>query len=104
MEVVHPTDPTLDALLGWDRLLGYFVEVRIRGHRRYEYSDLVLDEGQTSLQGQLNLLAGQGFFTAYEVAEAHRLLVVVDDINDIDNPGVLTAARVIAAVKEAAAR
>ena len=102
MEIAHPTDPQMSAVLGWDHLLGFFVEIRNRGSRIYQYDNLVLEDGQTSLQGLLNLLVSQGFFTRLDIAEAHRALGYVDDVDDIEEPAVRMAAEIIERLKEAA--
>jgi len=102
MKVAHPTDSTMTAIVGWDRVLGFFGEVRRRGHRLYQYDNLVLESGRTSLAGLLHLLTNQGFFDDLSVAEAQRLLCVVDDVHDIKDGSVRTAAEVIVNIKTAA--
>ena len=102
MEIAHPAAPRMTAVLGWDHLLGFFGEIRNRGCRIYQYDNLVCDDGPTSLQGLLNLLVGQGFFTALDIAEAHRALGYIDDVDDIEEPAVRMAAEIIERLKEAA--
>jgi len=102
MEIIHPTDSRVTAELGWDHLLGFFTEIRNQGCRLYQYDNLVVEDGPTSLRGLLNLLVNQGFFTAMDIAEAHRALGYVDDVDDIEEPSVRLAAEVIERLKEAA--
>ena len=102
MEIAHPTNSQITAVVGWDHLLGFFAEISNRGFRIYQYDNLVVETGQTSLQGLLNLLVNQGFFTDLETAEAHRMLGYVDDVDDIEEPSVRLAAEVIERLKEAA--
>ena len=104
MNIDHPSNPRMMAVVGWDHLLGFFAEICHRGCRLYQYDNLVCDDGPTSLHGVLSLLVNQEFFSNFDVGEAHRALGYVDDIEDIDEPAVKTVAEVIERLKEAASR
>ena len=104
MELAHPSDTSVTAVLGWDHLLGFWVEIRSSGHRLYQYDNLVLDDGETTLRGLLHLLITQGFFSSLDIAEAHKQLGYVDDVDDIEERNVRMAAEVIERLKEAASR
>ena len=105
--ITHPTDPSLRADYGIDPFLSWWVEVSKSG-KLIESYDGISSEG-TDMAGILRIMVRHGFFSALDVAQAHRELSLVDDsseIGDGEDPeadeSVRRAAEVISKLKEAA--
>ena len=98
----HPSELRTWALYGFDHSgLGFWCEVRRRGHLLASYDGLSAPGGMTSIQGVLDLLVNHGLVTESDVAAA-LLELPHRDAADIQDPDLRRAAEVIERLREAA--
>ena len=81
-KIKHPQDTSLGAAYGWDRALGYFVDIRpheAQGIPRVEY-DAVSDgyDHQRPLRGALEVLVEHGFISRDDLESALDLMRYAD--------------------------
>jgi hypothetical protein len=67
----HPKRKRLKATYGWDRAIGFFVEIEDDGVCTVEYDRL--HQPYDELPGALRLLVEEGFLAAGDVSDALRL-------------------------------
>lgn len=70
-ELKHPKKRNVMAAYGWDRALGFFVEVSFGGMPTAEYDQR--HPPYDALNGALRLLVAEGFLAAGDVDECLRL-------------------------------
>lgn len=90
-------------VVGWDRTLGFFGEVRRLGQPATQYDSTTTDDGTTSLAGVLHALIEAGAMAHEDVADAERWLAV-SDVEGIPEQrvGLRFAAEVILHLRKAA--
>ena len=95
--------PGVVAVVGWDRALGFFVELRRLGTRPVAYDATTAEDGTTSIAGVLNLLIEAEVIVREDVADAEMWLVE-GDVTDIpeEHVGLRIAAEVIVHLREVA--
>jgi len=102
LTIQHPTEKNVIAVCGFDhQAMGWFLDIRSRGHLLLDYSNLVCDD-ETSLTGILNILVSRGFFTAAAIPQAYDTLQVLD-VEEIDNEEIRRVAAILEKLKAAAA-
>ena len=89
-------------VIGWDRTLGFYVEIRGPG-QHIVYDATTTDDGTTSIAGALKALIAAEVIARSDVADAERWL----SAGDVENipcglVGVRVAAEVIVHLREAA--
>lgn len=103
--IEHPQDSTCCATYGWDRALGFFVDIRPSrplGTARVEY-DATQDNyrHQRPLRGALDLLVQHGFIARDDLDQAFSLMQQLDP--EQLEPAVGRCAQLLANFKAAAA-
>ena len=92
-------------VVGWDRVLGFFCEVRRPGQPHAIYDRTMTEDGTSSIAGVLHTLIAARVIEGEDVAEAERW-VLVGDVEDIPASlvGARVAAEVIVHLRQAAGR
>lgn len=92
-------------IVGWDRVLGFFADVRRPGQPAVQYDRTTTDDGTTSLAGVLHALVGAGCVSRDDIVDADGWLAQ-GDLAQIpsDRPGLRLAAEVIVHLRTAAGR
>ena len=91
------------AAYGWDRALSWFCEVRQGGRLLEDYDGLQAAPEPSTVAGILLMLVDHGFLQRGAVPEAETLLKIVDEVDEIEDPGVKLAAEVLVNLRLAAA-
>jgi hypothetical protein len=99
-ELEHPDEPGVKAVYDHDRMIGFFVEIRVHEKPLLAYDNT--RSGYRQLQGAINLLVEAEFFSREDVADAHQWLrcLVHEEMPDEDTR---RAAEVIENLRRAAA-
>lgn len=97
--VEHPAG-THHAFIGYDDTVGWYAEVWDRLGRLCDEYDGLATSSPTTTAGVLRCLAGHGFFSLDDVADAVGFLPHIDDANDVPDEGVRRAVRVILTLKK----
>jgi len=100
---VRGLDPGVVVAVGWDRVLGFWADVRRPSQPPLFYDATTTDDGTTSIAGVLNTLIEAEVCSRENVAEAEQWLSA-GDMDDIPARlvGVRAAAEVIVHLREAA--
>ncbi len=98
----HPQDPTCKAVYGFDRAIGWFIEVRSNSGLLAEYDALCAPDNR--MAGIIQVMISHGFFSADHLAETRSFLPYVADVKEIEEPGVRRAVEVVLNLKSGAGR
>ena len=103
IRVVHPQDDSrLVAMVGHDRALSWFAEVRHHGRLVEEYDKLVAVEPST-LAGVLQVLVKHGFFTQRDLEFGLSQLYFGFDLKEVEGDGARRVAELVVFLKQGAA-
>lgn len=99
--IQHPTQPQNRAVFGFDHVLGWFVDVEVKGRIVESYAGA---PGQltSTLAGALRCLVRHGFLDNDSIAAAQQQLAHVADLDEIDDEDTRRAAEVLLAAKRVA--
>ncbi|MBI2378013.1 MAG: hypothetical protein HYV07_28690 [Deltaproteobacteria bacterium] len=107
-KIKHPADEATRAHYGTDPFLSWWVEVHQKDKVIESYDGISPDD--STMEGLLRVLVRHGFFSEFDVAEAHSWLPHVEDLSEIGDgedkeadESVQRAATVISNLKGAAA-
>jgi hypothetical protein len=97
--------PGVVVTVGWDRALGFWVEVRRPGQPHVTYDATTPNDGITTISGVLNALIEAEVIEREDVADAEMWLAMDGDVANIpeEHVGLRVAAEVIVHLRQAAA-